>query len=518
MNRRKFIGALSSAAVFQTLRGHGRTLRSGGPLSQDFRSESTPLTVTTTRFPYIQDVRNNRVSILWATLESGLGVVEYSSDGIHFDSTVATQRRFEASESGGPADFVQYEGTITGLQPSTDYVYRVSVSGLRVAAGGETRFRTAGPGPFNFVVLGDSGIASDDQIAVAQNILAEKPAFVIHTGDVVYMPGGAVGTSIDLYQRNYFNYYYATMSSAPFFPTPGNHDFGPALTPYLSIHSLPKDSTPVADRGRYYSYDWGNVHFVSLDAHESVDNAVNSGGLMLRWLDDDLQSTNQFWRVVYFHYPPFAAGPNMNDPHSGLIRQYVVPILEKYGVQVVLSGHEHSYQRSQPMRNSSFVAPEAGTSYIASGGGGASLYAVYDGFPIVAFGQSVHHHLRAEVRGTRLTFHAIRHDGVELDTYTIAPAPLLADDPNVQPVALRPGPLSSTTIKITGRNLGEEVTFSSAPKPQTAMAGTVVTVNGAPIPLLYVSPTEIYGHLPGSVNGNITVRVTTGNGFLETSV
>jgi hypothetical protein len=321
-----------------------------------------------------------------------------------------------------------------------------------------------------------------------------------------------------LYQRNYFNYYYATMSAAPFFPTPGNHDFGPTLSPYLSIHLLPADSTPAKDRGRYYSYDWGNAHFVSLDGYGSVGDAVNSGRLMLQWLDADLQSTKQFWRIVYFHYPPYAAGPNMNDPHSALIRQYVVPILEKYGVQIVLGGHEHSYQRSQPMRKSNSVGPEVGTNYIASGGGGAPLYPVYDGYPIVAFGQSAHHHLRAEVRGTRLTFHAIRHDGVEFDNYTIAPAPCLADDPNVRPVALSPAPVAGTTISITGRNLAEEETFASGPDPQTAMAGTVVTVNGTPISLIYASPTQIYGHLPGSVDGNITVRVATANGFVEISV
>jgi hypothetical protein len=362
-------------------------------------------------------------------------------------------------------------------------------------------------------VLGDSGYASDEQYAIAQNIVAENPAFVIHTGDVVYNPGGAPGTNIDLYQRNYFNYYYATMSSAPFFPTPGNHDFGPTLTPYLSVHSLPGDSTPAADLGKYYSYDWGNVHFVSLDAHASLDDAVNGTGLMLQWLDSDLQSTKQFWRVVYFHYPPFAAGPNMNDTHSALIRQYVVPVLEKYGVQVVLSGHEHSYQRSQPMRNSNFVAPEAGTNYIASGGGGAFLYPVYDGFPVVAFGQSAYHYLRTEVRGPQFTVHAIRYDGVEMDTYTIAPVPLLSDDPAVQPVVLS---ADRTIIHITGRNLAEAEAYS--PDPLPGMAGTVVTINGAPVPLIYASPDQIYGQLSAALQGNITVRVTTANGFVETSI
>src|SRR5206468_11391882 len=118
------------------------------------------------------------------------------------------------------------------------------------------------------------------------------------------------------------------------------------------------------------------------------------------------------WRVVYFHYPPYAAGPNMNDYHSALVRLHVVPILEAYGVQVVLTGHEHSYQRSRPTRKSAFLTSDVATNYISSGGGGAFLYPVYD-FPVVAFGKSDYHYLRAEVRGTQTIFHAIRYDGIE---------------------------------------------------------------------------------------------------------
>src|SRR5439155_25527141 len=112
--------------------------------------------------------------------------------------------------------------------------------------------------------------------------------------------------------------------------------------------------------------------------------------------------------------------------HSGYVRDKVVPILENYGVQVVLTGHEHSYQRGRPTRKSAFVPAEIGANYISSGGGGAFLYPVFD-YPVVAFGKSDYHYLRAEVRGTQITFHAIRHDGVEIDTYSLAPRPMFSD-------------------------------------------------------------------------------------------
>src|SRR5207249_3646314 len=354
------------------------------------------------------------------------------------------------ADAGTTRDFVQYQANITGLQPATDYVYRVSVNGFEVTPGGATRFRTAGPGPFNFIVLGDSGYASAEQYAIAQRILAESPSLVLHTGDVVYNPGGTPGTTIDLYQRNYFNYYYQTMSSVPFFPSLGNHDYGPSAAPYLAIHALPTENVPFADRHKYYSYDWGNVHFVSLDGHESLER----------------------------DYP---------DPQIG-----------------------------RPARKSAFLTSDIGTNYISSGGGGALLYPVYD-FPIVAFGKSDYHYLRAEVRGSQIIFHAIRHDGVEIDSYSVAPRPMFSDDPAVQPVVMTPGPIAGATVRILGRALAGEEAFACTPVPPTDMGGTSVTVNGTPIQLLYVSASQIYAQLPFNVDGNVTIRVTTANGSSEMS-
>src|SRR5207237_346168 len=83
------------------------------------------------------------------------------------------------------------------------------------------------------------------------------------------------------------------------------------------------------------------------------------------------------------------------------------PILDSNGVQIVLSGHEHSYQRSVPMRKSAIVSPNAGTNYVTSGGGGAILYSVPNK-PIVAFGQSAYHYLPVEVSGSKITIHSCR--------------------------------------------------------------------------------------------------------------
>jgi predicted MPP superfamily phosphohydrolase len=511
MNRRAFLTALGAVA----------TSRKFAPLAVQQVTDPTPVAVL--RFPYLQNVTNSRASILWATFEFAVGQVRYTSDGINYQTVVATARPFSASANLGlSTDCVLYQADLTGLSPNTDYFYTVSLNGQDVASAGEARFTTAGAGPFKFVVVGDSGwgdFQSDAQGLIANLIAGEKPALVVHTGDLVYNPTG----TFDSYQRNYFNYFAAAMCSAPFFPCPGNHEYDvPNAIPYLSVHSLPFENVPLPDRGRYYSFDWGNVHFVSIDAYQSLNRAVNANGPMLRWLDNDLRSTRQFWRIVYFHPPPYAGGVNQGDIQSQWARDYMVPIFERYGVQVVFSGHEHSYQRSLPIWKNNFVTSNTGISYLTSGGGGAPLYSSpTDGMasvPIVAFAKSQFHYLRVEVNGPSMVVHVRRKDGTEIEAYPIGPAPVFSDNPKIVPLTLSPGPVAGATIRIFGRNLAAQETFSCISPPATEMVGTFVTVNGVRISLLYVSPTQIYAQLPFAVSGNITLRITTPNGFIEKSI
>ena len=137
---------------------------------------------------------------------------------------------------------------------------------------------------------------------------------------------------------------------------------------------------------------------------------------------------------------------------------------------------------------------------------------------MVASKKSAYHYMTATVDGTRMTIRSIQQDGVEIDNYTLAPSPAFSDDPKVAPTTLTPGPIAGAVIRIIGRGLASEETFVCTPAPPTDLSGTVVTVNGRPIQLFYVSPTQIYGQLPFSVDGNVTIRVTTANGFIERSL
>src|SRR6185295_4674728 len=95
----------------------------------------------------------------------------------------------------------------------------------------------------------------------------------------------------------------------------------------------------------YYSFDFSNAHFICLESYETDRS---SGGAMMTWLREDLDSTNQTWVIAFWHHPPYSKGSHDSDDETELIqmRKNALPILEEGGVDLVLSGHSHSYERS----------------------------------------------------------------------------------------------------------------------------------------------------------------------------
>jgi len=95
----------------------------------------------------------------------------------------------------------------------------------------------------------------------------------------------------------------------------------------------------------YYSFNYGNMHFVCLD---SYDSDRDPSGDMLTWLQSDLAANTQPWLIAFWHHPPYTKGSHDSDNEGELIdmRENALPILESHGVDLVLTGHSHSYERS----------------------------------------------------------------------------------------------------------------------------------------------------------------------------
>jgi acid phosphatase type 7 len=155
------------------------------------------------------------------------------------------------------------------------------------------------------------------------------------------------------YQAAVFDMYPAMLRKSVLWSTLGNHDGYSAdsasLTgPYYSIFSLPRSGESgglASGTEAYYSFDYANIHFICLESFETNRSAT---GPMLTWLQNDLAATAQPWVIVFFHHPPYSKGSHDSDTEIELreMRQNALPILENAGVDLVLSGHSHSYERS----------------------------------------------------------------------------------------------------------------------------------------------------------------------------
>lgn len=454
------------------------------------------------RKPHVQRVRRTGATICWASDAPGAATVRIAGPEGGTRTVPAVTVRFAAGERGASADFYRHWARVEELEPATEYSYSIHLDGRDVTPAGETRFRTAGQNDFTFLAIGDSGTGSDDQKRLAATFQRDPAALVIHTGDLVYPTG-----TFEAYDRNHFDVYQEAMRRIPFFPVPGNHDYYDfGAEPYRALHDLPRMNVAEKDQGRYYSFEWGDVHFVCLDSNAPLEEAAAGRGEMLRWLEADLAACTKFWRVAVFHHPPYAAGPNWEDAYTAMARAHIVPVLERFGVPLIVSGHEHSYQRSVPIRGGAEAA--GGAIYLTTGGGGAALYPVFDS-PLVAKGASVFHYLRASVAGRRMRFAAIDTEGTAFDSFVVEPGPVVRGAVN-----------AASGSGAIGRG-GVVSVYGWQFTPETIANGggdVRVLAGGVEARVLAAGPMQLNFVLPGELAGAQTVEVITPGGSARASI
>ncbi len=336
------------------------------------------------RDPYVQSVLASSAVIAWVSGEPDLGCVEYGE-------TPQLGRKEIDTRVGR-----RHAVTLSGLDPGSMYYYRV------VEDGGSSEigcFRTAPVGNdsrFTFAVVGDSGKGGKSQVAVAELLERLKPNLVLHTGDVVYPRGEERH-----YDRSFFVPYRQLIKEVPVFPTLGNHDVekGNGVA-YMKNFHLPRNNPQ--NSGRYYSFDWGNAHFVALDTELYYEDDSGSPEEQKAWLERDLKETRQPWKFVFYHRGIYSSSEHGGDEK---IREDLEPIFIRYKVNIAFSGHDHDYERTVPI---------GGVIYVVTGGGGKDLYKARKS-KWTAFSKKVHHAVFVRIDGERLFLEAIEPDGTVID-------------------------------------------------------------------------------------------------------
>ena len=381
----------------------------------------TPPPATFVRQPFLQQTTSTSVKVVWATRELQSAAVQAWTGTASPASYPATATSFPASATGMASDYYQYEAAIDRLQPSTTYTSKLQMNGTDLTTGAD-HFDTAplpGTGTTRFIAFGDSGVGSAAQYSLTSLMTTERFDFVMHLGDIAY--GNASGTgpaSYTAYQSRFFDVYRDILRARPVFPTIGNHDNATAnAQAYRDVFVLPEDGASTSypqHAERFYSFDYGTVHFVSLDT-ETAFLDIAQRQVQVDWLKTDLAATTQAWKVVFFHRPPYSTGSGHGSDLT--IRSAFGPIFEQYSVQLVINGHDHDYERTVPIKTSADPSAQPVT-YIVSGGGGGPLYTVSGG-SFTAFARSAYHYLRAEASECHLTVQPIGLDGVAFDSLTL---------------------------------------------------------------------------------------------------
>ena len=251
---------------------------------------------------------------------------------------------------------IEHEVTLSGLISDTRYYYAVGSSSGMLAGDDSYSFVTAPDSgvvaPTRIWVIGDSGTANDNARAV-------RDSYKTFTGtrgtDIWLMLGDNAypdGTD-EQFQAAVFDMYPKRLRQVPLWLTLGNHDGHTADSatqtgPYYDIFTLPTEAEAgglASGTEAYYSFDYANIHFISLESYET-DRL--SDGAMMTWLQNDLALTTKDWIIAFWHHPPYSKGSHDSDTESSLIemRENALPILEFHGVDIVLSGHSHGYERS----------------------------------------------------------------------------------------------------------------------------------------------------------------------------
>ena len=428
-------------------------------------------TPTLTRGPYLQRGSQTAIAVKWRTSVACVGRVEV---GPSFGT-------YTTATADGGCLTTEHEVLVTGLNPDTKYFYRIGTTASLVLQQTTTNFFTTVPPPnttrkTRIVAFGDCGrfnsTYQDDNLANYQTYLSANgidaaDAWIL-LGDNAYFDG-----SDDNYRDNFFDIYGNNLlRNHKLYPAPGNHDYvnssGNTTSrnlPYFSIFSVPKTGEAggvASNKPNYYSYDIGNIHFLSLDSWgketDDANNEMGTAGLtnLKAWINTDLAANTKKWVVAYWHHPPYTKSSHnsddiTNDPELTPIRQNFITYLETRGVDMIINGHSHAYERSYLLRNfttgwTTFTAANAanmssakydntanscpyiyntspanhGTVYIVAGSAGASG-GINTGFGAYAMPYAVNNAgiFYFETEGNRLDAKMLRSNGTVFDQFTI---------------------------------------------------------------------------------------------------
>lgn len=321
--------------------------------------------------PYLQRPTEDSMTMMWETSDLASSRVDILlAERIHsgHQGNYKKPEVVIASVSNEERTTI-HQLTVTGLEPGTMYFYNIhSANAKGEVQSGPYPFKTAvrRGEPFSFTVTGETGGYSSfdsseglTNINIFKQMQRYRPDLTLFVGDIV-----DDGDNYEDWEKYFFGPGADFLTTTPFYSCLGNHENNASWYYEFFDFDPPKN---------YYSFDYGDVHFICLDSTDFIKSEhyplsageMSPGNEQYDFLIHDLQSTSAKWKIIFFHYPPFVSGGYQVED----LRQ-LCPLFEQYGVDLVFNSHTIVYERSHPLRAGK-VDFQGGIIYIVAGGAGA---------------------------------------------------------------------------------------------------------------------------------------------------
>lgn len=349
--------------------------------------------------PYVQNTSVTSITILWETNFASHGEVQFGKAELDKNFPLLDQKVIQDSLS------TMYVIELKNLESGTQYFYKT----LSFTENGDTLSYDILPvatfpeieQPFTLAVFSDSQ-QQDDTLAwnkISNVALMERPNFGLIVGDLVEK-----GEVVNMWRNQFLSNAHEFMKSIPLFPVMGNHDNNdPNYFRYMKSRS----------EKSYYTFTYCGAQFFIIDSNLELE----PGSEQYNWLEEELAKSKAVWKIASHHHPAYSSDYDDYGNSETSLRLKgdpvvlpLIPLYEKYNVDIVFSGHIHSYERTWQIANDKI--DDDGVVYIQTGGAGGNLEksAVMRSW-FTAKVKSAHNFCLVSVNGNQLYFSAIDYKG-----------------------------------------------------------------------------------------------------------
>lgn len=298
------------------------------------------------------------VGLCWFTEEAAEGA---EAELVGEDGKVLTG---EAEPHEWEGNFY-YKVSFDGLKKNSSYTYTVGAGENTV----DGAFTTGGGDKVSFVNIADVQASSDENFAKGAAVLAaglEKlpdADFISNLGDFT---NDSDNEEWDLYAKNFDSLHTQKL----LVPVAGNHDGFGVWHWFENTFNLDTSASVQTLNGVNYSFDYGNAHFAVLNTNDLASVSLSQ----LRWLKKDMDATDKDWKIVFMHKSPYTLGKDGKWPDAMYLKASLVYVLDSCGVDLVMSGHDHQYLRTKPLKGN--AVSDGGVTYVLSGTAGTKRYEI----------------------------------------------------------------------------------------------------------------------------------------------